>query len=310
VCLNIGLGYGESLVDARNYSLDARFEPLHAALVHPEDLGRTYEAWAQAMDGKPVLRFENRYRCKFGGWRWLSWVAVPEEGKVHCNVRDVTVEKAQAEELATQRLERDRLWETSPDLLLGLTVDGVIKRVNPAWSIVLGYQPQELLGRRIDDFVVPEDRGLAQKALKDAAMEPLPVLESRHMAKDGSLRWISWVASRSEGVIYATGRHITAVKQAEAALARSEDVLRQAHKMEAVGQLTGGLAHDFNNLLAGITGSLELMRIRITQGRMTDIERYLDTAHGAARRASSLTQRLLAFPGAKHLIQRSRTRID
>lgn len=65
--------------------------------------------------------------------------------------------------------------------------------------------------------------------------------------------------------------------------------------MEAVGQLTGGPAHDFNNLLAGISGSLELMQIRMQQGRMADVDRYMSTAKGAVRRAASLTHRLLAF---------------
>jgi signal transduction histidine kinase len=65
--------------------------------------------------------------------------------------------------------------------------------------------------------------------------------------------------------------------------------------MEAVGQLTGGLAHDFNNLLAGISGSLELIRRRLLEGRLNDIERYATAALGASSRAASLTHRLLAF---------------
>ncbi len=74
-----------------------------------------------------------------------------------------------------------------------------------------------------------------------------------------------------------------------------EEALRQSQKMEAVGQLTGGLAHDFNNLLAGISGSLELMQIRMLQGRYQHIERYMAAAQGAAKRAAALTHRLLAF---------------
>ena len=65
--------------------------------------------------------------------------------------------------------------------------------------------------------------------------------------------------------------------------------------MEAVGQLTGGLAHDFNNLLTGISGSLELLKMRITQGRIGDLERYVSAAQGATSRAAALTHRLLAF---------------
>lgn len=75
----------------------------------------------------------------------------------------------------------------------------------------------------------------------------------------------------------------------------SEEQLRQAQKMEAVGQLTGGIAHDFNNLLAGIMGSLELMNTRFAQGRLKDIDKYMAAAQGAAKRAAALTHRLLAF---------------
>ena len=82
---------------------------------------------------------------------------------------------------------------------------------------------------------------------------------------------------------------------AQAALAKAQEELRQAQKMEAVGQLTGGLAHDFNNLLTGITGSLEMVQIKIRQGRVGDTDRYVLAAQGAAKRAAALTHRLLAF---------------
>ena len=77
--------------------------------------------------------------------------------------------------------------------------------------------------------------------------------------------------------------------------AKTEEQLRQSQKMEAVGQLTGGIAHDFNNLLQGMSGSLDMIRIRLAQGRRADFERYMTVATASIERATSLTQRLLAF---------------
>jgi PAS domain S-box-containing protein len=85
------------------------------------------------------------------------------------------------------------------------------------------------------------------------------------------------------------------VAERTAELMHAEEKLRQSQKMEAVGQLTGGLAHDFNNLLTGIAGSLELLSVRIGQGRLNELDRYVAAAQGAAKRAASLTHRLLAF---------------
>ncbi|WP_096031633.1 ATP-binding protein [Caballeronia hypogeia] len=85
------------------------------------------------------------------------------------------------------------------------------------------------------------------------------------------------------------------VAERSAELMRAEEQLRQSQKMEAVGQLTGGLAHDFNNLLAGVSGSLQLLSIRLSQGRIADVDKYVVAAQGAVRRAAALTHRLLAF---------------
>ncbi|KPF78907.1 hypothetical protein IP78_10125 [Brevundimonas sp. AAP58] len=85
------------------------------------------------------------------------------------------------------------------------------------------------------------------------------------------------------------------VAERTAELMHAEEALRQSQKMEAIGQLTGGIAHDFNNLLAGISGSLELIEKRMAEGRLAGMDRYIQAAQGASRRAATLTQRLLAF---------------
>jgi PAS domain S-box-containing protein len=99
------------------------------------------------------------------------------------------------------------------------------------------------------------------------------------------------VAERTQELVEANRRLLDEAKERELI----EEALRQSQKMEAVGQLTGGLAHDFNNLLTGIAGNLELLQARITQGRITDMQRYVVAAQGSATRAAALTHRLLAF---------------
>lgn len=94
------------------------------------------------------------------------------------------------------------------------------------------------------------------------------------------------------------------VAERTADLAESEHRLRQSQKMEAVGQLTGGLAHDFNNLLSGITGSLELLQLRLRQGRFDGLDRYINAAQSSSKRAAALTHRLLAFSRRQTLAPR------
>ena len=192
--------------------------------------------------------------------------------------------------------ERDRVWRNSRDLLAVANPEGVFLQVNPAWRTILGFAPEELIGRNFRDFVVAEDRDGTIDAVADAAAETeLTDFENRYAHRDGGVRWISWRTSTEGPLIFAYGREITREKEQAEALRHAEDQLRQAQKMEAVGQLTGGVAHDFNNLLTGITGSLELLQSRVAQGRTESLDRYINAASGAAKRAASLTQRLLAF---------------
>ncbi|MGA9700445.1 response regulator [Pseudomonas sp.] len=85
------------------------------------------------------------------------------------------------------------------------------------------------------------------------------------------------------------------VEERTAQLRSNEEALRQSQKMEAVGQLTGGIAHDFNNMLTGIIGSLELLRRRVSRGKLDDLDSLIDLGVTSANRAAGLTHRLLAF---------------
>ena len=199
------------------------------------------------------------------------------------------------ERVAQRTRERDSAWRYSRDLQVVVGHDGIFQAANEAWTAILGWAPHEVVGRHHLDLNHPDDRAASEGALATASAGVLPAYENRVLHKDGSYRWISWVAAPEAGLVYASGRHVTAEKEAAAILADMQDQLRQSQKMEAVGQLTGGLAHDFNNLLTGVMGSLELMQMKMQQGRLEDVGRYIAAAQGAARRAAALTHRLLAF---------------
>jgi PAS domain S-box-containing protein len=200
----------------------------------------------------------------------------------------------------------DRMWRHSQELFLVCDRQGIVRAANPAWTRILGWQPADLLGRNHLDFVGPDDCD-ANAAAFGASLAGGPShCESRMRHKDGSTRWIAWMVSPDEGLIHASGRHVTAEKEAAQALAHAEKQVRQSRKMQAVGQLTGGIAHDFNNLLAGIIGNLELLQRRIATGRLDGLDRYAGMATASAERAAALTQRLLAFarpqpPGPKRV---------
>jgi PAS domain S-box-containing protein len=199
-------------------------------------------------------------------------------------------------QVAERTAERDRVWQNSRDLLVVVGTDGIFRAVNPAWTSILGHRPEEVVGRSFLDFIWPEDAERTQSGLDAAASkDALTNFVNRYRHRDGAARWISWHTSVEGDVVYAYGRDITTEKEQQEVLQATEAQLRQSQKMEAVGQLTGGLAHDFNNLLTGVTGSLELLNARIEQGRHTDAQRYIAAAQGAARRAAALTHRLLAF---------------
>ncbi len=206
-------------------------------------------------------------------------------------VLNATLETRVAERTA----ERDRAWRNSQDLLAVVDPNGLVRAANPAWMTVLGWQPDEVVGRHFTDFVNPDDGQASHFAHNNALEEQLPTQELEMRHRDGSRRCIAWVAAPEAGLIYASGRNVTAEKEQADALARAEELLRQSQKMEAVGQLTGGIAHDFNNLLGAIMGSLELLQRRVDSGRLENLDRYTSAAITAAQRAASLTQRLLAF---------------
>ena len=262
-----------------------------------------------ALTGEPV-HFENKADV-FGRWFDVRALRVGEPGahRVAIFFNDISERKRMEVELqvlnatleqqvSDRTAERDRLWTLSEDMLARANYDGMMSAVSPAWTRVLGWSEAELLSRPYATFMHPEDAEATMAALVRMRETAQPIrYENRIATRDGIWKAIEWtVAPEANSPNFiAVGRDVTATKAHEAELASAQEALRQSQKMEAVGQLTGGLAHDFNNLLTGISGSLDLLQKRVAQGRLNDLDRYLIAAQGASKRAAALTHRLLAF---------------
>ena len=202
---------------------------------------------------------------------------------------------ARLEAEVTQRTEdRNRLWLLSSDIMIRCTFQGLITAANPAWKTLLGWQPSELVDRPLFELIHPEDLEHTLKAVsRSATGYAYSRFDNRYRHKDGSYRWISWSTQPDDMQINGVGRDFTAEREAAQSLAKAEDALRQSQKLEAIGQLTGGVAHDFNNLLTVIKSSVELLkRPNLSNDRRT---RYISAISDTVDRAAEVTAQLLAF---------------
>ena len=192
--------------------------------------------------------------------------------------------------------DRDRMWRLSTDVMLVAQLDGTITAINPAWTALFGWKETEVVGRNVSDFTLTEHHETLRSILASfRTAGSARLFEVSLNSREGEVREIEWSAVASNGLLHAVGRDVTAERKKARALEEAEEALRQAQKMEAIGQLTGGIAHDFNNLLTGIIGAMHALKRRIDAGRYDDTQRFMDAAVTSGNRAAALTHRLLAF---------------
>jgi len=197
------------------------------------------------------------------------------------------------EEVERRTLERDRIWNVSEDLLAVSNFEGYFLSINPAWTRLLGWSEDEIKSMHVSELRHPEDAPASIAARAQLAHGATTVrMENRFRHKDGSWRWLQWTMTASKGVLYVAGRHVTAEKEAAAALERAQRQTAHLQKMDAIGQLTGGIAHDFNNLLMIVSGHAESLKKRLKDAK--DI-RALQAIEMAAGRGENLTRQLLSF---------------
>ena len=250
---------------------------------------------------------EGRYEAE--GWRvrkdgsrfWASVVIDPifDHGD-HIGFAKITRDVTERRRNETALIESERqsrgVIDTALDGFAQLDEAGCVLEWNPRAQTMFGWSREEAMGRRLIDLVVAtEDRERFAEYLPPSLRSALSLSgggQIETVARDGQ----KLIVELSIGVLVMNDRqrfNVFMRDLTERVLIEAQ--LRQAQKMEAVGQLTGGIAHDFNNLLQGIIGSLDLIQLRIDAGRSADIGRFIEGALTSANRAAALTHRLLAF---------------
>ncbi|WP_198935169.1 hybrid sensor histidine kinase/response regulator [Pararhizobium arenae] len=293
--------------------------------LHPDDLPAVRDAIETAMRTGNTFSQEYRLLRPDGSIRWVMAEGRPTLAPDGTVLRfpgvsfDIT-ERKQAEAALRDSEERFRAITNSIDQMLWSTLpDGHHDYYNQRWYDFTGVPVGSTDGEGWNGMFHPDDQERAWAVWRHclATGEPYHI-EYRLRHRSGVYRWVlgraqavrdtegnitRWFGSCTDIQDIVDAREVLArsredlekaVEERTAKLMEAEAQLRQAQKMEAVGQLTGGVAHDFNNMLAVIISALNLLERRLARGE-TDFSRYIEAAKDGANRAAALTQRLLAF---------------
>ena len=203
--------------------------------------------------------------------------------------RDITESKRTQKALSREMEERRRIFDTSNDLILVTDTAGNFIQVSPSVTSILGYQPADMIEHSAVEFIHPDDLENTRKEMRAARRgQSKRNFETRYIDKEGKAVALNWTGTWSEPVRrhFFIGRDLTEKQAAEAQL-------RHVQKMDAVGQLTGGVAHDFNNILTVITGTIGILEEAVAdQPQLAAVAKLIDEA---AERGANLTKHLLAF---------------
>ena len=277
----------------------------------PEDQARRFPDHALEIAAR-TGRFESEgWRVRKNGSKFWALAVVDairdESGALLGFVkitRDMTERREAAQDLLESEARFRQLVQSVVDYaIFHLDLEGVVSTWNAGAERIKGYKADEIIGSHFSRFYTDEDReaGVPQRALATARAEGKFEAEGWRVRKDGSRFWALVVidAIRNEtgelvGFAKVT-RDITERMEAQRVLRETTEQLAASQKMDAVGQLTGGIAHDFNNLMMVVLGNLETAQRNARETDNPNLQRALKNAMRGAQRASSLTQRLLAF---------------
>ncbi|WP_340644375.1 PAS domain S-box protein [Phenylobacterium sp.] len=298
--------------------------------VHPEDRARVLATYDEHFAARNRARLEYRILRHDGVYRWIDEAAAPrfdDEGRFlgyigSCS--DITERKTAETQLRGGEARVRALVDSLPQLLWSARPDGDFDYFSPQWIDFTGVPAAQHLGEKWLDAVHPDDRDDLRDAWSQALQGGLPFdLEHRLRRHDGVWRWFNarasairdedgtirrWFGSSSDVTeIVEARRHLEErvaerTRELEASLeerARTEAALAQAHRLETVGRLTGGVAHDFNNLLTVVIGGLDM--ILKNPADTARVKRLSEAALAAGRRGERLTRQLLAFSRRQEL---------
>ena len=261
-------------------------------------------------------KFEGEgWRVRKDGTRFWASVVVDrindEKGKL-LGFAKITRDMTEAREAQEALLQAERGFRllvqgVTDYAIFMLDPNGKVANWNAGAQRIKGYTPEEIVGEHFSRFYMPEEReaGVPDRALETARKVGRYEAEGWRVRKDGTRFWASVVLDSirdEDGTLIGFAkitRDMTEKREAQLRLDESREQLFRSQKMEALGQLTGGLAHDFNNLLTAILGACELGLRNIDDSEK--VTRMLEGVRGSAQRGASLTKQLLAFARAQPL---------
>ena len=301
-----------------------RFNGYDASEIIGQHFSRFYtdEDQKTGMPAHALKTARESHRFEAEGWRvrkdgtrfWVNVVIDPiigSHGKLigYAKViRDLTERKKADDALRKSEQQFRLLVQSVTDYAIYmLSPSGIVTNWNAGAERINGYTPDEIIGKHFSKFYSPVDAaaGVPQQGLETALRAGRFEKEGWRYRKDGSKFWAHVVidaikAPNGEHIGFAkVTRDMTERKQAQEQLERAREAMAQSQKMDAIGQLTGGVAHDFNNLLMAVLSSLELIRRRLPED--PKLKLLLNNAFEGARRGVSLSQRMLSFARRQEL---------
>lgn len=274
------------------------FENFLERFVHPDDRAHLTEAFARfaAGAGKDLIEFrliraDRHVRDVIA----QAQVVAKENGQfIRCygTTTDITDRKEAAQNLADSEQRYRLLAENATDLITRIRSDGVANYVSPASRQILGYEPQEMLGRSVFELIAPDDQEpLRQLVASLLAGQDRSSVPYRAVRKDGS---IVWLESKAKLLVDREGRReLVCITRDITERRILQEQVSQAQRLEAIGRLAGGIAHDFNNILTVINGYAEILELRFPAGDPG--ARYIANILEAGQRAAKLTRQLLTY---------------